>query len=110
MYRESKELPVVEREHPCLVGWRKRRDEAERRGYFTTMEMHHALNWDMCAVGEARAQGFPIKPGKASSVGVSPADLILENLGAHFFRAVKNNNFKFVLEILEAIEQRVSEL
>jgi hypothetical protein len=45
-----------QKEHICLVKWRKRLDAAEKRGRFTEYEENLAGSWDVCAVGEGKQQ------------------------------------------------------
>ena len=110
MYQEKKELTITERQHPCLVGWRKRRDEAVARGKFTSDDISDASTWDMCAIGEARISGFSIPMCSSFSQYRGPMDEKLRNLGGRFAGAVLGNKFWTVDLLLTAIENRLSEL
>jgi hypothetical protein len=97
MYREDKELPAQETKHPCLPKWRKRIDDAEKRGRFTDAEKDKAKSWNWCAVGEARAAGF---------LGGVIAGSVYE-LGLLFSNAVQGSAFARCREVIAAIESQL---
>ena len=102
MFQEEKELTVTEVKHPCPPTWRKRIDDAEARGYFTSREKVLAASWGMCAVGEAIDR---------YNIAVTyPVDSVLLMLGVDFLDVVSCSDFDSCRQILTQIEQRLSEI
>ena len=107
MYKEipSGTKPVL---HPCIVGWRARVDEAEKRGKFTESEFALAMNWNQCACGEAYNNIFKFATEFKSDP--MPTDSRLKQLGGDFAGYVGTNKFKKCRDCLTAIEKRLAEL
>jgi len=112
MFQPSKELTVTEGAHPCLSKWRKRIDEAERRGRFNWDDHSAACNWNLCATGEG-TQMFPRIPTRLAVSGETyPIDDELYDLGARFPSAVRPDEKTFALarSYITRIENRLAEL
>ena len=113
MYRETKELINQPATHPCLTQWRKRVDDAEKRGSFTESEMELAANWNTCAIGEARmlTDKVRLEPGGDTDSGDPPVDPELNYLGYRFYAdGVSENRFDRCRELLSLIEARLEQL
>jgi hypothetical protein len=109
------------KQHICLVKWRKRIDNAEKRYVknhnfyrvgFTRYECNLASSWKVCAVGEAHQLlpnlvQYKFNPyfGQAA-----PTDEILKKLGLKFVNMVNANNFKGARKTLNTIEERLNQL
>lgn len=108
MYRETKELaaPRVTKHHLCLEAWRKRIDEAEARGGFTSQEQKMALDWDLCAIGESRQRGVVF----AITRDHAPMDKPLQTFGAAFYwEGVRENGFHRCRLLVTCIENYLAQ-
>jgi hypothetical protein len=104
-----------QKQHICLVKWRKRLANAGKRGHFTQREVSFASSWNVCAVGEGKSQ--LTKANKLVSFKynsdygqLAPIDKRLETLGIRFVNQVIFNDFKGVARTLNTIEERLNKL
>lgn len=117
MYQPNKDLTVTEITHPCLPQWRKRIDDAEKRGAFNADDEVMAAAWDACAMGEAHKLYPNLVDYRVNRNGAYPRDERLYELGIKFSHVVsdtyvarKNCGFHDARELISKIEQRLTEL
>jgi hypothetical protein len=85
------------------VGWEKRIDAAEKRGYFSERDRDLAASWVTCACGQQDPR-LHVRPGG------EPRDDRLWYLGLAFSQTVRNGGKQFenARGILAEIEERAA--
>jgi hypothetical protein len=112
MLQPDKDLTVTEVAHPCLPKWRKRIDEAEKRGAFDLRDDEDSANWNLCAIGEARrTYNVPVSVIGIHATG-RPLDSRLRGLGLIFSKIVSVGSRQFdpAKRIITQIENRLAVL